>query len=133
MSAVGLIFGELKAENYEDKFAADPRIDALRNKMVITEKESYSKDYHDPERRSIANAIQVIFKDGSHTERVEVEYPLGHKRRRDESIPFIESKFEENLKTRFPLKQVHAILRVCMDQKKFEEMPVNDFMQLFVI
>jgi len=133
MSAVGLIFGELKAENYEDKFAADPRIDALRDKMVITEKESYSKDYHDPERRSIANAIQVIFKDGSHTERVEVEYPLGHKRRRDESIPFIESKFEENLKTRFPLKQVHAILRVCMDQKKFEEMPVNDFMQLFVI
>jgi len=133
MTAVGLIFGELKAENYENKFAADTRIDILREKMVITEKESYSKDYHDPEKRSIANAIQIEFKDGSKTDRVEVEYPLGHKRRRDESIPFIESKFEENLKTRFPHAKVQAILQVCMNQTNFEKMAVHDFMRLFVI
>ena len=101
MTAVGLIFGELTADHYEDTIARDPRIDALRAKMICVEDPQYSKDYLDPEKRSIANAVQVFFKDGSSTEKVAVEYPIGHRRRRAEGMPLLVKKFETNLASRF--------------------------------
>lgn len=133
MVAIGLIFGELTADYYEDKLAVDPRIDQLREKMEVVEDKQYSVDYHDPEKRSIANAMQIYFKDGSKTEKVAIEYPLGHRRRRQESIPVLLDKFEHNLSTRFPRKQVEAILNLCQDQKKLAQMPVDEFMDLWVI
>ena len=134
MVALGLIYGTLTADHYEDKVAADPRIDALREKMTIVEELQYSRDYLDPDKRSIANAIQVHFKkDGSPTAKVVVEYPLGHRRRRSEAIPLLEEKFATNLATRFPAKQAKAIIRLCFDQKHLEATRVNEFMQMFVI
>lgn len=133
MVAIGLIFGELTADYYEDKLAADARIDQLRTKMEVIEDKQYSVDYHDPEKRSIANAMQIYFKDGSKTEKITVEYPLGHRRRRQESIPTLLSKFEHNLAMRFPRKQAEAILSLCQDQKKLAQTPVNEFMDLWVI
>jgi len=133
MSAVGLITGNLTAADYEDVVAHDPRIDALRDKMVCVEKAEYSRDYHDPEKRSIANAIQIFFKDGTHTQNVEVEYPIGHRRRRAEGIPHLEQKFRTNLARRFPVRQQQAILALALDQKRLEQTPVNEFVDLFVI
>jgi 2-methylcitrate dehydratase len=133
MTAIGLIFGELTADHYEADVAADTRIDALREKMICIENKQYSKDYHDPEKRSIANAMQVFFKDGSKTERVAVEYPIGHRRRRAESIPFLMEKFENNLSTRFAQKQKKMIVAACQDEAKFGSMPVNEFMDLLVL
>jgi 2-methylcitrate dehydratase len=133
MVAIPLIHGSLVAEHYEDDVAADPRIQILRDKMVVTEDKRYSADYHDPEKRSIANAMQIIFKDGSKTEKVEIEYPVGHKRRRAEGIPLLEEKFAANLKTHFKPAQVDAILKACADQKKLEDMKVTDFMKLWVV
>jgi 2-methylcitrate dehydratase PrpD len=133
MTAVGMIFGNLTAADYEDNVANDPRIDALRDKMVCIEDARYSKEYHDPEKRSIANAIQVFFKDGSKSEKVEVEYPIGHRRRRAEGIPHLEAKFRTNLARRFPAKQQQAILALALDQAKLEATPVNEFVDLFVI
>ena len=97
MTAIGLIFGDLTADHYEDAVADDPRIDALRAKMVCVEEPRYSKDYLDPEKRSIANAVQIFFKDGSKTDQVAVEYPIGHRRRRAEGMPLLLKKFETNL------------------------------------
>ena len=105
MTAIGLIFGNLTAADYEDNVAADPRIDALRAKMVCVEKKAWTRDYLDPDKRSIANAVQVFFKDGSKTDNVEVEYPLGHRRRRKEGMPLLEAKFKTNLARRFRAKQ----------------------------
>src|SRR5438309_764424 len=105
MTAVGLIFGELTADHYEDAVARDPRIDALRGKMLCVEDPAYSTDYLDPQKRSIANAVQVFFKDGSSTEKVAVEYPLGHRRRRAEGLPLLIKKFEANLASRFASPQ----------------------------
>ncbi|SEM12149.1 2-methylcitrate dehydratase [Halomonas caseinilytica] len=134
MTAVPLIFGNLVAEHYEDDFhAAHPIIDELREKMEVVEDERYSRDYYDPERRSIANAIQVFFKDGSATDKVEVEYPIGHRRRRAEGIPVLEEKFKRNLATRFPGGRCEAIMALCKDQPRLEETPVNKFVDLFVI
>ncbi|MFC4158069.1 bifunctional 2-methylcitrate dehydratase/aconitate hydratase [Chitinimonas lacunae] len=133
MAAIGLIFGKLEASDYEDEVAHDPRIDALREKMVCVEDPRYSKDYLDPEKRSIANRMQVFFKDGSRTDEVEVEYPIGHRRRRAEGIPVLEAKFKRNLHRRFPQKQVDAILALCADQAKLEATPVNEFVDLMVI
>jgi len=132
MAAIGLIFGELKAEHYEDDFAKDPRIDGLRDKMVVVEEASYSTDYHDPEKRSISNAVQVVFDDGTQTEKVAVEYPLGHRRRRAEAIPHIEKKFIHSLQTRYAPKQVNTILEVCLKHEVFLETSVTDFMELFI-
>ena len=132
MTAVPLIFGRLTAEDYEDNVAADPRIDALRVKMEIVENKQYSMDYLDPEKRSIANALQVFFKDGTSTEKVAVEYPIGHRRRRAEGIPLLVEKFKNNLATRFSEERVNAILDLCSDQQKLENTPVNEFMNLFV-
>ena len=134
MIAVPLITGDLIAENYENQYHQnDPRIDILRDKMQIAEDKRYSDDYHDPTKRSIANAIQVFFKDGSSTEKVEIEYPVGHRRRREEGIPLLEAKFKKNLETRFPSWKCEKIFGICLDQDKLESTPVKDFMDLFRI
>ena len=134
MIAVPLITGDLIAENYENQYHQnDPRIDILRDKMQITEDKRYSDDYHDPTKRSIANAIQVFFKDGSSTEKVEIEYPVGHRRRREEGIPLLEAKFKKNLETRFPSWKCEKIFGICLDQDRLESTPVKDFMDLFRI
>ncbi len=133
MVAIGLIFGELTASHYEDSVARDPRIDKLREKMTCTENPQYSKDYLDPSKRSIANAVQIFFDDGTSTEKVEVEYPIGHRRRRREGIPLLVEKFRTNLGRRFPAKQQQSILDTCLDAMKLEGMPVNEFIDMFVI
>src|SRR3954467_5945633 len=133
MVAVPLIFGRLTAADYEDAVACDPRIDLLREKINCVEDKQFTKDYHDPEKRSIANALTVEFKDGKKLSEVVVEYPIGHKRRRKEGIPHLVEKFERNLARRFPEKQQKAILEVCMSQQKLEQMPVNEFVDLMVI
>ena len=132
MTAVGLIFGELTADHYEDAVARDPRIDELRDKMTCVEDPQYSKDYLDPEKRSIANAVQVFFTDGSSTAKVAVEYPIGHRRRRAEGIPLLLKKFEANLASRFPPEQCAKILRLCGDSAQLDAMTVNEFTDLFV-
>ena len=133
MAAIGLLKGNLVAEDYEDDVAANPRVDALRELMVVEEDERYSREYHEPDKRSIANAMQVFFKDGSKTERVEIEYPIGHKRRREEGIPVLEAKFARNLATRFPAAQTARIIEICSDQSTLEAMPVNEFVDAMTI
>ncbi len=133
MAAIGLIKGNLTAADYEDEVALDPRVDALRDKMECVEHKPWSRDYLDPQKRSIANAIQVFFKDGSKTANVVVEYPIGHRRRRKEGIPLLEAKFRTNLARRFPEKQRAAIEALCRDQKKFESTPVHEFVDMMVI
>ncbi|MBI4189241.1 MAG: bifunctional 2-methylcitrate dehydratase/aconitate hydratase [Betaproteobacteria bacterium] len=133
MTAIGLIKGNLTAADYEDEVAKDPRVDALRSKMTCVEKKQWNRDYLDPDKRSIANAVQVFFKDGSKTENVEVEYPVGHRRRRKEGIPLLEAKFRTNLARRFPAKQRAAILDLCGNQQRLEATPVHEFVDLFVI
>jgi 2-methylcitrate dehydratase len=133
MAAVGLIKGSLTAADYEDAAAADPRIDRLRAKMTCVENKQWTRDYLDPAKRSIANALQVFFSDGSKTEKVAVEYPLGHRRRRQEGVPKLEAKFRVNLARRFPPKQQQAILEVTRHQAGLEATPVNAFVDLFAI
>jgi 2-methylcitrate dehydratase len=130
--AIGLIFGELNADHYEDSVACDPRIDALRKTMVVVEDKRYSRDYLDPDKRSIANAVQVFFKDGSSTEQIAVEYPLGHRIRRQEALSHLLEKFNNNLSTHFDSKQVDAITAACINQEKLEAMPVNEFVDLWL-
>jgi 2-methylcitrate dehydratase len=133
MVAVPLIFGRLTAADYEDAVAADPRIDALRAKIVCVEDPRFTADYHDPDKRSIANALTVEFRDGTKLDEAVVEYPIGHKRRRAEGLPLLVTKFETNLARRFPEKQRRAILDVSLDQAKLETMPVNEYVDLYVI
>ena len=133
MIAIGLIFGDLNADHYENNVAADPRIDQLRDLMLVTEDKRYSEEYHDPDKRSIANAIQIFFKDGTSSDKVEVEYPIGHKRRREEGIPVLVKKFKTNLATRFPARQAEYILDLCMDAEALAETPVNEFMEMMII
>ena len=122
----------MTAEHYEDHIAADPRIDALRAKMRLSEDERYERDYHDPEKRSNANSIQVHFKDGTKSPLSEVEYPLGHRRRRKEGVPVLMQKFETNVARVFAAKQRERVLEVCRDRKAVEAMAVNEFVDLFV-
>jgi 2-methylcitrate dehydratase len=131
MTAVGLIYGALTADHYEDKTALDPRIDALRDKMVVIEDARYSRDYLDPEKRSIANSVQVFFTDHSCTDKVTVEYPIGHRRRRDEGMPLLIQKFEANLASRFPTQQCQRIMDLCMDPDRLLATPVDKFTDLF--
>ncbi len=133
MVAVPLIHGTLTADHYEDEVAADPRIDALRAKMEVVENKQFSRDYLDPDKRSIGNAVQVFFRDGSQTENEIVEYPIGHRRRRKEGLPLLEAKFERNLATRFAGKQASTIRAVLDKQKPLEKMPVNEFMDLLTL
>jgi 2-methylcitrate dehydratase len=132
MVAVPLLLGRLTAEDYEDDVARDPRIDALRTKMVVTENAELSRDYLDPQKRAIGNAVQVSFADGTHTERVAIDYPIGHRRRRDEGIPHLVAKFERSLATLFASKQRAAIAAAFVDQARLEALPVEDFMMLWV-
>jgi 2-methylcitrate dehydratase len=133
MVAVPIIFGRLTASDYEDNVAADPRIDALRDKIECVEDKKFTKDYHDPEKRSIANALTVEFTDGKKLKEVVVEYPIGHKRRRKEGMPVLVAKFKTNLARVFPSKQAAAILDLCLDAKRLDATPVNEFVDLMVI
>jgi len=133
MVAVPLIFGNLTAADYEDSVAADPRIDALRGKINCVEDPQFTADYHDPDKRSIANALTVELNDGSVLDEFVVEYPIGHRRRRADGIPLLEAKFRTNLARRFPAKQQQAILDVSLDQTTLETMPVHEYVDLFVI
>jgi 2-methylcitrate dehydratase len=132
MTAIGLIFGELTADHYENVVAKDPRIDALRGKMICRENTQYSKDYLDPEKRSIANAVQVFFKDGSSTEKIAVEYPIGHRRRRTEAIPLLIKKFDSNLASRLVTAQCRTILDLCLDAERLRTTAVDQFTDMFV-
>ncbi len=131
MVAVPLIFGHLTASDYEDSFAVDPRIDALREKMQCSEEPAFTADYHDPEKRSIANSLTLSLNDGS-TIAETVEYPLGHRRRRGEGIPLLEAKFRTNLARRFSPERQQAILEASLDQKRLESMPVQKYVDLYV-
>ncbi|MBL0209201.1 MAG: bifunctional 2-methylcitrate dehydratase/aconitate hydratase [Propionivibrio sp.] len=131
--AVMLLFGRLGAADYEDDVAADPRIDALREKIVCLEDPGFSQDYLDPEKRSIANALSVELNDGSHIDELLVEYPIGHRRRRSEGLPLLEAKFRRNLARRFPASQQTAILEVSLDHARLQTMPVQDYLDLYVI
>jgi len=133
MVAVPLIKGNLTAEDYEDSVAADPLIDQLRDKMEVVENKQFTVDYLDASKRSIGNSVQVFFKDGSKTEKVSVEYPIGHRRRRAEGIPVLKAKFERNLATRLSPKKSAKILEICATQATLENTPVNEFMDLFAL
>lgn len=133
MVAVPILFGRLTASDYEDAIAANPAIDALREKIVCVEDPTYTRDYHDPEKRSIANALTVEFNDGSKFDEIVCEYPIGHKRRRADGIPLLEDKFRTNLARSFPTKQQKRILDVSLDQRKLEAMPVHEYVDMYVI
>ncbi len=132
MVAVPLIFGRLTARDYEDELAEDPRIDALREKISCVEDTHFTADYHDPDKRSIANALTVEFTDGTTLDEVVVEYPIGHARRRIEGIPLLIQKYKKNLARVFPKAQQDQILRLSLDRSVLEKTPVNEFMDLFV-
>ena len=134
MVAVPLAFGNLVAEHYEDNFhTTNPIIDELREKMEIHENPRYTKEYLEPEKRSIANSLQVYFRDGNCSEKVEIDYPVGHRRRREEGIPLLEEKFRANLATRFPAGRCARLFALCKDQQRLERMAVHEFMDLLVI
>jgi 2-methylcitrate dehydratase len=133
MIAVPLIYGRLTAADYEDNIALDPRIDVLRDKMECVEDVQFTKDYHDPEKRSIANALTVTLNDGTVLDEVVVEYPIGHKRRREEGIPELMKKFKINLARKFPDKQQLTILNASLDYDTLAKTPVNEFVDLTVI
>ena len=132
MTAIGLLKGDLVAEDYEDDVASDPRVDQLREKMFIEEDNRYSQEYLEADKRSIANSIQIFFKDGSSTEKIEVEYPIGHRRRREQGIPLLVEKFERNLATQFSDQRCQEILSLCLDQGTLETTSVPEFMNLFI-
>lgn len=132
MTAIGLIKGDLVAEDYEDSVAKDPLVDNLREKMEIEEDLSFSKDYLDPSKRSIANSLQIFFKDGTCTDIEEVHYPIGHKNRRAEGIPILIKKFEKNLMTQFSEDRVKGIMSLFEDNEKLFNLPVKEFVDLFV-
>jgi 2-methylcitrate dehydratase len=133
MTAVPLIFGRLLASDYEDEVAADPRIDVLREKMECVEDPQFTRDYLDPEKRSIANGITVEFSDGSKLPEVVVEYPIGHRRRRQEGIPVLVEKFKRSLALKIAPKNAAKILHLAEDQARLEATPVQDFVSLFVV
>ncbi len=133
MVAVPLLFGRLTAADYEDEIARDPRIDALRDRITCIEDPQFTKDYHDPEKRSIANGLTVELSDGTKLPEVVVEYPIGHRRRRQEGMPVLVEKFRTNLARRFPKKQQQAILDASLDRSRLEVMPVNEYVDLYVI
>ncbi len=132
MIAVPLLYGRLTASDYEERVAADPRIDALREKMKTVEEPQFTADYHDPEKRSIANSLEIELADGRVLKET-VEYPIGHKRRRVEGIPLLEAKLRTNLARRFPERQQGRILEASLDARALEEMPVHEYVDLFVI
>ena len=133
MVAVPLLYGRLAADCYEDAFASDPRIDALRAKMTVAEEPQFTRDYYDPERRAIGNAVQIFFQDGTCTEPVLVDYPIGHRRRRAEGIPLLLRKFQDALATCFPPQQADAIYGLCQDQGQLEALAVPELINRLVV
>jgi 2-methylcitrate dehydratase len=133
MVAVPILFGRLTADDYEDNVAKDSRIDRLRDKIVCVEDKQFTKDYHDPAKRSIANALTVEFNDGKKMREIVVEYPIGHKRRRKEGMPVLVEKFQTNLARKFPEKQRAQIMELCMNQKQLEATPVHEFVDMMVV
>jgi 2-methylcitrate dehydratase len=131
ITAVGLLHGDLTSDHYEAEAAADPRIDWLREKMKVVENPAYSRDYLDPEKRSIANAVQVFFADGSSTARVEVEYPLGHRRRRSEAIPLLRAKFRDNSSKALPPEDVERLLNLFQASDHLDRLPLNELLTQF--
>ena len=132
MIAIPLIFGRLTARDYEDEIAADPRIDQLRESMECVEDKQYTKDYHDPEKRSIANAVTVFFKDGTKVDEIAIEYPVGHKRRREEGIPLLIEKYRTNLARLFDKSQQEGIANLTLDYEKLSNTSVSELMAHFV-
>jgi 2-methylcitrate dehydratase len=133
MVAVPLIFGRLTAADYEDGVASDPRIDVLRDKIVCVEDPQFTRDYLDPEKRSIPNALTVEFTDGTKLPELMVEYPIGHKRRRADGIPLLEAKFRTNVARVFAEKRRKQILDVSLDQAALESLPVSDYVDLYAL
>ena len=131
MVAVPLIFGRLTAADYGDGVAADPRIDALRDRMTVRENEQFTRDYFDPDKRYIGNAVQVFFKDGSSTDRVSIDFPIGHRKRRAEGIPVLMAKFESAMRARLPAAQADKLMALAADPAVLEIMPITEFVGLF--
>ena len=130
MVAIALIFGRLTAEDYEDAVAKDPRVDALRERMEVVEEARFTREYLEPDKRAIGNAVQVFFKDGSASENVIIDYPVGHRRRRSEGIPLLKEKFERYLRGRIAQKNADRVLAICGDQATFEATTVDEMMAL---
>lgn len=133
MVAIGLLHGDLRAEHYEDAVAMDPRIDILREKMVVSEDKQFSLDYHAPEKRSIANSMKLVFKDGSESDLISIEYPIGHKRRREEGLPVLLAKFKRNLNTRFAPERTEEISHKMEDTNSLAKMSVIEFMTMWSV
>jgi 2-methylcitrate dehydratase len=131
MVVIPLLFGRLTAADYEDAVASDARIDALRAKITCVEEPRFTADYHDPDKRSIANSLRVELNDGTVLEET-VEYPIGHRRRREEGLPLLVEKFKTNLRRRFPQAQQERILAASLDRNRLEAMPVNEYVDLYV-
>ena len=131
MVAVPLIFGRLTADDYDDDVAADPRIDALREKMVVKENPQFTKDYFDPDKRYIGNSIQVFFKDGSSTEKVSIDYPIGHRKRRAEGIPVLMAKFQAAIRAHLPAAQADRLMALAGAPAELEAMSISDFLNLY--
>src|SRR6056300_1211904 len=132
MASVGLLKGNLTAQDYEDAVAQDPRIDALRAKMQCIENKQFTQDYLDPSKRSIANALQIFYQDGTHSEKITVEYPIGHRRRRTEGIPELIKKFSKNLNREFDPEHAEKILNLNLDYEKLAATPVHEYVDLFI-
>jgi 2-methylcitrate dehydratase len=131
MVAVPLLFGRLTADDYTDAVAADPRIDALRERMTVVENPQFTRDYFDPEKRYIGNSVQVFFKDGSSTEKVSIDYPIGHRKRRAEGTPVLMAKFEAAIRARLPAAQAEQLLALAAQPAKLEALPITQFLTLF--
>ncbi len=133
MVVVPLIFGRLTADDYGDEVAADPRIDALREKTVVSENPQFTRDYFDPDKRYIGNSVQVFFRDGSSTDKITIDYPIGHRRRRIEGIPVLLGKFEAAMRGHLPAHRVMRILELAHDPAKLDSLPVEPFLGLFTL
>jgi 2-methylcitrate dehydratase len=131
ITAVALLHGTVTSDLYEDAAAADPRIDRLRDRMHVVEEPRYSRDYLDPDKRSIANAVQVFFQDGTSTPRIEIEYPLGHRRRRAEAVPLLQEKFRANAATRFAQERGEALQLLFEQGGGSDTIPVDELMTQF--
>ena len=132
MTAIPLLFGRLTAEDYEGAVASDPRIDALRARMQVRENTTFTQEYYAADKRYIGNAVQIFFKDGSSTERVAVDFPIGHRKRRAEGMPLLVRKFEAATAAHFTPKQTEAIKALFADRRKLEQTPVSEFMAVLV-
>jgi 2-methylcitrate dehydratase len=133
MVAVPLIFGRLTADDYGDAVAADPRIDALRERMEVRENPRFTQDYFDPDKRYIGNSVQIFFKDGTHTDKVSIDYPIGHRKRRGEGIPVLLAKFADALAGHLPARQVEGLLAASADHERLDRMPIQQFVDLFAV